>query len=136
LLRFDMAVENGKLKLRAPEQKSIEQIKACATSVGDAFYLSQTDIDVLALALEAKTAGDSPLIVTDDYSIQNVATKLGLNYVSLATFGIKKLLTWIRYCPACHRKYPANGKAKVCVVCGTELKRKPQRIKPTSKAPS
>jgi endoribonuclease Nob1 len=132
LLRFDMAVESGKLKFRAPTKESLEQVKTCAASVGDVFYLSQTDIDVLALAMEAKTAGDNPQIVTDDYSIQNVATKLGLSYVALATFGIKRVLVWIRYCPACHRTYPPEGKAKVCSVCGTELKRKPQReTKPT-----
>jgi len=127
LLRFDMAVENGKIKIRAPTQTSLEQVKDCATSVGDAFYLSQTDVEVLALALELKSEGGAPQILTDDYSIQNVATKLGVNYVSMGTLGIKRVLTWVRYCPACHKKYPPNGKATVCLVCGTQLKRKPLR---------
>jgi rRNA maturation endonuclease Nob1 len=52
---------------------------------------------------------------------------LGLSFVSLVTFGIRRQLNWIRYCPACHRIYPANYKSKTCQVCGTELKRKPQR---------
>ncbi len=127
LLRLDMALESGRIKLRAPTKEFLEQVKACATSVGDSFYLSATDVELLALALEIKAAGNNPQIVTDDYSIQNVATKLGLNYVSLVTFGIKRVLTWIRYCPACHRTYPANFKASECPICGTELKRKPQR---------
>jgi endoribonuclease Nob1 len=127
LLRFSIAVESGKLKIFAPAQPFLDQVKACATSVGDSFFLSETDMQVLALALEIGARGDSPQIVTDDYSIQNVATKLGLRFVSLTTFGIKRVLNWIRYCPACHRTYPPNFKAKECQICGTELKRKPQR---------
>ena len=135
LLRFSMAVENGRLKIFAPSQEFVDKVKASATSVGDSFFLSETDKQVLALALEIKAHGDNPQIVTDDYSIQNVARQLGLEYVSLVTFGIKRLLTWIRYCPACHRTYPANFKAKECTICGTALKRKPQRntLKPTKK---
>jgi UPF0271 protein len=127
LLRFRTAVESRRLKIIAPAQPFLDQVKSCATSVGDSFYLSATDTQVLALALEIAARGDNPQIVTDDYSIQNVATKLDLGFVSLATFGIKRVLKWIRYCPACHRTYPANFKATDCPICGTQLKRKPER---------
>jgi UPF0271 protein len=127
LLRFCTAVESGRVKIFSPSKRVLEQVKECATSIGDSHYLSETDMQVLALALEIKARGDAPQIVTDDYSIQNVATKLGVDFVSISTFGIKRVLNWIRYCPACHRTYPANFKPKECKVCGTELKRKPQR---------
>ena len=127
LLRFSMAVENGRLKIFAPSQEFMNEVKASAKTVGDSFFLSETDKQVLALALEVKARGDNPQILTDDYSIQNVAKLLGVEYVSLVTFGIKRLLTWIRYCPACHKTYPANFKATDCSICGTALKRKPQR---------
>ncbi|MCW4010818.1 MAG: ribonuclease VapC [Candidatus Bathyarchaeota archaeon] len=127
ILRFNMAVESGRLKIFSPSKEATDKAEAFAASVGDSFFLSQADIQVLALALEIKERGDCPQIVTDDYSIQNVATKLGMGFVSLATFGIRRLLNWIRYCPACHRTYPANYKGKECTVCGTKLKRKPQR---------
>ena len=84
-------------------------------------------MELLALALEYKESGCVPQIVTDDYSIQNVATQLGIEFYALGTFGIKRLLEWIRYCPACHREYPADCKTKECQICGTELKRKPRR---------
>jgi UPF0271 protein len=126
-MRLGMALESGRVKIFAPSKGSIVLAETCATSVGDSFFLSQTDLQVLALALEIKTRGDIPCIVTDDYSIQNVAAKVGVPFVSLATLGIRRLLSWIRYCPACHRKYPANFKSKTCSVCGTHLKRKPQR---------
>ena len=127
LLRFSTAVESGRLKIFAPAQEFLDTVKASATSIGDSFFLSETDNQVLALALEIKTRGDNPQIVTDDYSIQNVATKLRIDFVSVVTFGIRRQLSWIRYCPACYRTYPANYKSKTCSICGTDLKRKPQR---------
>jgi UPF0271 protein len=128
-VRFKIAVENGKLRVRIPNEISLSKIKASATIVGDTFFLSETDLQVLALALELKTEGYTPLIVTDDYSIQNVANQVGIEFASLATYGIRRRLHWIRYCPACHRKYPADSKQKSCEVCGTPLKRKPVKGK-------
>jgi len=132
LLRFKTAVESGRLKIFAPTKVFIEKVTASATSLGDSFFLSETDMQVLALAAEIKERGDTPQIVTDDYSIQNVAKQLGLEYVALATFGIKRVLAWVRYCPACHRTYPSNFKSKECPICGTALKRKPLRTAPKS----
>jgi len=126
-VRFKTAVENGKLKVRAPSEESWNIVKASASMVGDSFFLSETDLQLLALASELRTEGYTPQIVTDDYSIQNVATQIGIDFVSLATFGIRRLLEWVRYCPACHREYPPNYKSTNCEVCGTDLKRKPRR---------
>jgi UPF0271 protein len=128
-LRFNTAIESGKLKISKPSQEFLDKAKAAATSLGDSFVLSKTDMEILALALQFKAAGSNPQIVTDDYAIQNVSTQLGVGFISLATFGIRRVLNWIRYCPACHREYPANYKSKECSVCGTDLKRKPQRAK-------
>ena len=126
-MRFETAVESGKVKVRAPTKESSNAAKGSASKVGDSFKLSEADMQLLALALELKQEGYAPQIVTDDYSIQNVATQMGIGFSALATFGIKRLLEWIRYCPACHKEYPANTKSKECQVCGTELKRKPRR---------
>jgi UPF0271 protein len=128
-LRFKTALENGRVKIKAPTQLFINHVKVSSSQVGDSFKLSDTDIELLALALELKSTGFSPQIVSDDYSIQNVATQLGIEFLALATFGIKRLLEWIRYCPGCYKEYPANTSAKECQVCGTALKRKPRRTK-------
>jgi UPF0271 protein len=124
-MRFKTAIENGKVKVKMPDPTFSKKVKTFASAVGDAFFLSETDMQVLALALELKTCGYSPLIATDDYSIQNVANQMRIEFASLATFGIRSRLQWVRYCPACHRKYPANYKSTRCKVCGTKLKRKP-----------
>jgi len=124
-VRFNAAVDSGKLIVKMPSESSIAKVKESSKTVGDMLFLSEADVDVLALALELKGAGFSPSIVTDDFSIQNVAHQIGVDFVSLMTFGIRFRFYWILYCPACHHKYPADYKLKRCKICGTELKRKP-----------
>jgi UPF0271 protein len=126
-VRFKAAIDNAKLTIRQPTPESRKKVETCATTVGDTFFLSETDKQLLALALELKASAYDAKIVTDDYSIQNVATRLGIDFTSLATFGIRRVLEWIRYCPACHKEYPANYSLTECTVCGTELKRKPRK---------
>ena len=123
--RFMTATRSSKLRVKKPDNVYLGQVKASSTIIGDVRFLSEVDMEVLALALELKKLGENPLIITDDYSIQNVANKLGLDFVSLMTSGIRYRLDWTIYCPACQRKYPADYKPKVCSICGTELKRKP-----------
>lgn len=126
-VRFKTAVDSGKLKVVTPKRIFMDKVKAAAKVVGDKFFLSDADLQVLALALELKTKGYSPLVATDDYSIQNVANQMKIKFASLATFGIRFRLEWVRYCPACHRRYPPDYKFETCEVCGTKLKRKPVR---------
>ena len=125
--RFYVAVESGKIKIKQPRDISENLAKASAGKVGDSFKLSKVDMQLLSLALELKAEGYTPQIVSDDYSIQNVAVKLGIKFTSLSTFGIKKLIEWVIYCPACYKQYAADCNFKKCQICGTELKRKPKR---------
>jgi UPF0271 protein len=126
-VRFNTAVENGKVKIKIPPEEYTNKIKRSANKVGDSYLLSETDIQLLALALELKTIGEHPKIITDDYSIQNVAKQNGIEFYALATFGIQRLLEWIRYCPACKKEYPINSTFNACQICGTEIKRKPKK---------
>lgn len=125
-VRFKTALESGKLKVIAPSTEFEEKVKVQASKIGDSFVLSETDLQLLALALEFKMKGYKPQILTDDYSIQNVAKQMEIEFSALATYGIKRLLEWVRYCPACHREYPINANFSECQVCGTMLKRKPK----------
>lgn len=126
-MRFEMAIESGKIKVKAPTQEACAELEASATKAGDIYKLSEADKQLLALSIELKIQGYTPKIITDDYCIQNVAKQVDIEFLALATFGIKRLLEWIRYCPACHKQYPTNCRFKKCQVCGTELKRKPKR---------
>jgi UPF0271 protein len=126
-VRFNAAIENGKVKIKMPKEEYSNKIKTSANKIGDSYLLSETDIQLLALALELKTQGNQPEIITDDYSIQNVAKQNNIEFYALATFGIRRLLEWMRYCPACHKEYSVNSSFSICQICGTELKRKPKR---------
>jgi UPF0271 protein len=125
--RFRTAIDNGKLKLKTPRYNFLNKVKESAKTVGDVLFLSEVDLEVLALALELKILGYNSIIVTDDYSIQNVANQVNVDFASLTTFGIRFRHHWIMYCPACFRKYPPDYKNETCQVCGTRLKRKPLR---------
>jgi len=125
--RFKTAIESGKLRVKTPSRTFLERVKESSKTVGDALFLSEVDLQVLALALELEDMRRIPLIVTDDYSIQNVADQVGVEFASLMTFGIRYRHHWIMYCPACYRKYPPDYRNKTCNVCGTKLKRKPLR---------
>ncbi|MEM2327034.1 MAG: NOB1 family endonuclease [Candidatus Bathyarchaeia archaeon] len=131
--RFDASIETGKLKIIEPETKYIEQVKSISTKVGDIGLLSEADLAVLALALKLKEAGLESIIATDDYSIQNVAERMGLKFIPLANLGIRYQLHWVLYCPACGNRYPPEEKVATCINCGTELKRKPIRRKPVKR---
>lgn len=133
-LRFKTALENGRVKMKMPEESFLEKTKAFASQIGDSFLLSDTDLQVLSLALELKTNGYAPIVATDDYSIQNVASSMGIQFAPLSTFGIRRRLQWMRYCPACHKRYSTDYVSMNCQICGTKLKRKPVRNQPqTSK---
>jgi UPF0271 protein len=127
VFRFETAEENGRIKIEKPADQFLQAAKRTASEVGDAFFLSETDIQVLALAFQLKACGYVPLIATDDYSIQNVAKQAQIEFAPLVTFGIRRRLEWLRYCPACHKTYSAQSKSSNCDICGTELKRKPIR---------
>lgn len=124
-LRFETAIESGRLEIISPEKIYIDKVDAAARHLGDAFFLSETDLQLLALALQLANRGKFPLIATDDYSIQNVADQMNIKYTSLATLGIRFRLKWRRYCPACQKQYPADFESDRCRICDTKLKRKP-----------
>ena len=126
-MRFNSAIENGKVMIMKPKDSFFQETLEASKKAGDMRYLSEADLQILALALELKGSGLSPLIITDDYSIQNVANKIDVEFTSLMTFGIKFRFKWILYCPACYRKYPSDFKFKSCEICGTEIKRKPKK---------
>ncbi|MEM3396801.1 MAG: PIN domain-containing protein [Thermoplasmata archaeon] len=100
-----------------PDKESREIIKEEANKTGDLLRLSNADIDVLALALDLKAT-----ILTDDYSIQNVAKHMGIEYQPIAEAGIKEEFQWEYVCMGCRRRF--EEPLKECPICGAEVKTK------------
>jgi endoribonuclease Nob1 len=95
--------------------ESRKTIREAAKKTGDIDRLSPIDMEVLALAVEMR----APLI-SDDYSIQNVAKVLNLNCIPMEQQGIKKVFYWKYKCRGCGKEY--DRKIKECQICGKELK--------------
>mgnify|MGYP001612027102 CR=1 FL=1 len=105
-----------KLKVVEPSESSVKRIKELAKETGDLEKLSKTDINILALAIE-----EGLVILSDDYNVQNVAEKIGLNYVSLFSKKITSLIKWGKYCDNCQVFYENVDN---CPKCGNKLVRK------------
>jgi UPF0271 protein len=104
----------------------VSSVKAKIRQLGESARLSDTDISVISLALYLRNQGDTDVtIMSDDYSLQNVASSLGLVTKSSNTQGIAKQFEWSYYCPACFKSYDRPPKDMLCGLCGTKLKRKP-----------
>ena len=114
-----------KLMIMKPNKASIEYIQDKADNLGESSSLSETDRSVLALTYQLKQSGDDVILLSDDYSVQNIADDLGLDYTGLSTRGIRRRFNWIQYCPGCRKEFKQSKKENVCPVCGTKLKRKP-----------
>jgi len=103
------------LKISHPGADSLRQVKDAAEKTGDLLRLSQTDLEVLALAMELDAT-----ILTDDYSIQNLAKYMDIEYKAVGLKGIKKLVKWKLRCTGCGRIW--DKEYQECPVCGSPLK--------------
>ncbi len=103
------------LKVACPTEESIEKVKRAAEVTGDISRLSNTDVDVLALALELGAR-----ILTDDYSIQNLARVLKIEYQPGTTTGIKEVFHWTYRCRGCGRTF--DKEHENCPICGSDIR--------------
>lgn len=103
------------LRTSDPVSDSLRMIKKAAEKTGDISRLSETDLEVLALA---KDLGAT--ILTDDYSIQNLARYLGIEYKAVGLVGIKRLVKWKLRCTGCGRTW--EERHPECPVCGSPLR--------------
>jgi UPF0271 protein len=128
LIRFETAIESGALIIKTPVQRFQEDSMEIIADMGEKGSLSKADVQLLALALEFKATGIKPIILTDDYGIQNVAHRMDIKFRSLATQGINRRLKWTIYCPGCRKEFGELVNNGLCLICGTKLKRRPVSI--------
>lgn len=110
-----MKLTSLNLKIMDPREEVLREIKNIARDTGDLEKLSETDLKILALAKERNCA-----VVSDDRNIQNVAEKIGINYVGVFSERIKKLVVWKKFCKNCEKYFESGA---VCPVCGSKLVR-------------
>ena len=94
---------------------SIDSVRAVAKKSGDIGRLSDVDVTVIALALDLEG-----VILTDDYSIQNVAKIMNIEYKPVGMKGIKKVEKWNYQCTGCKKWF--KEPSPECPICGHTLR--------------
>ncbi|HLE54406.1 MAG TPA: nucleic acid-binding protein [Thermoplasmata archaeon] len=115
------AILETQVRALSPGPEALDRVRAASEGTGDAHRLSPTDVELLALALDAQAT-----VVTDDYSIQNVALALGVPYETVIEQGITDLWRWTYRCTGCGKDWPAWHEA--CPTCGSPLKTSRPRL--------
>lgn len=105
----------ARLQIFTPCKKSIEAVREAARRTGDISRLSPVDVEVLAASHEIRG-----VLVTDDYSMQNTARSMGIEFVPVNLPPIRDLREWRLRCKSCGATYP-SADMKECAVCGGKL---------------
>jgi endoribonuclease Nob1 len=117
-------IDLDRLKIIEPEQENTNFVLDKAKNTGDLSELSKEDVSVLALCVQLN--GE---LITDDYTVSNVAKHLNLKVIPIMTKGISKVLDSVYMCPACNKVFE---KISNCPICGSKLKKKSAERKSSS----
>lgn len=109
------------LSIISPNREHLERVLEAARRSGDISSLSKTDLKILALAFQLQEQGCDPLLMTDDYTVQNLASHLKIRWRNVRVDAIKKRIRWCYRCTACDEVY--NEYLEECRVCGHKVKR-------------
>ena len=104
-----------KVRVVSPSREAVAEVRRQSEGTGDAHRLSGTDIDLLAVASETGAT-----IVTDDYSIQNLAVEIGLAYEPVLERGIREVVRWRYRCSGCGKSF--ERWMDPCPVCGAKVR--------------
>ncbi len=111
------------LKVRGPS--GIEGAVEAARSTGDLDLLSETDISIIALAMQLGNVK----VLTDDFRIQNVLKSLNIDFEPAGEIGnrtIQETWEWTFRCKGCGRYFDERP-GQDCPVCGSDIKKTRKR---------
>ena len=103
------------LRVVTPGKESLGRVAAAAATSRDSGVISETDADLLALAIDLDA-----VLYTDDFAIQNVASVLGVKTHPIQQRKAKRI-HWKYRCTGCGRYFDHDGE---CQICGAAIKRK------------
>jgi len=119
-----LSIEAASLNWDSPSEVSVEQATELAKGTGDLVGLSETDLHLLALAIEKKGR-----MHTDDYRLQNLCSEAGLQWSTVDTEGISQVWTWEVACSGCgdvpearSKTIPSRNGLGTCKICGSGLR--------------
>ncbi|MFO1533061.1 MAG: hypothetical protein ABR562_05085 [Thermoplasmatota archaeon] len=118
--RFANWIASG-LEVRDASPGSLQQVRTTATKAGNIARLSAADVSLAALALDLQA-----ILVSDDYTLLDIAKRLGIPSQTVNTAGIEGTLDFRPRCTGCGRWFDAMPKKDECPVCGSPVKLKPK----------
>ena len=111
----------SKINVLQGTPQNLKTVQEAARKTGDS-SMSKADLSVLALCLNLQEEGHEAILLSDDFAVENVASRLGIKARPLMTNGIKTASEWVFFCPACGKKY--SKQRADCLVCGTKLEKR------------
>jgi UPF0271 protein len=108
------------LQIRAADPDAVTRVEDAAQAAGNLARLSRADVSLAALALELEGH-----LITDDYTLLDVAKRLAIATRTVNAQGIGGTLDFKPRCTGCGRWFEAMPKAEECTVCGSPVKPKP-----------
>jgi len=125
--RFEYLQAKG-LEVHTPSKESLTLIQNTAKKYGELKRLSVADMHLLALAVDVMRQWEKTVcILSDDYSIQNIASYLDIPFLALSQKGITKKFKWVSRCQGCHTILSESADA--CPFCGSPVSHKVQTKK-------
>lgn len=118
---LQLAINTGKLIITEPEKQHVKLAERAAEELGELGRLSQADISVISLGLMLREQCFDVIIVTDDYSIQNLAQYLGFKIRGIKRREFIGVVRYVYICPVCGHIDKKPGK---CPKCNAVLRRK------------
>jgi rRNA maturation endonuclease Nob1 len=107
----------------SPSEEYLRKADETVKTAGDV-KVSMADKSLLALSLQLRDANRRPILVSDDYGLQNLAKMSAIRYLPYVEKGIRRQYSWKLICPACFKQYPSSYQSTVCSICGTKLRRR------------
>ena len=108
------------VRIEPPLSSFKKKVMTKAGITRDSDELSDTDIDILAKALEYSEREET-VLVTDDFAVQNTAIQLGIRVIPAGQRKIKDVLVWEKQCIGCKRRFPLGDE---CPVCGSQMRKR------------
>ena len=87
---LEKALESGRLEVLEPSNSRVEEAVELARKAKTLGYLSEVDLEVVALALELKARGLDVIVASDDYKIQATLAKAGIEFLKVRYRGIRR----------------------------------------------
>ena len=119
-----LSIETAEVNWSSPSSESVQESIAIARKTGDLDGLSETDLHLLALAIEL-----GGHMHTDDYRLQNLCNSVGVSWSPVVSEGIKETWNWEIRCIGCgplvvgaEKTRPASEEIGACAECGSELR--------------